>query len=606
MENDLGTQLVKYYEEWEDNTITYRKRAERNRDYYSNSQWTSEEEKALNERNQPIVTMNLLKRTLDALLGLERENRTDPKALPRTPTHQKDAEAMTDAIRFVCDNNDFDQIASSAFGNLLVEGIEGCDIQVVRKNGRFEIVKTHVNWDRMFWDVHSRRLDFSDAKYKGLVIWMDYDDAKDRGKREKWDLDKLEVAMTTQENPHNETHSDKPEYKWNDHKRKRVKIAYIHYKDGGKWHWAYFTKAGVLKGGQEIPYVDEFKIPQSTLEFQSAFIDRDGNRFAYTDSLISPQDEVNKRRSKALHLISVRQTFGNQKAGIDKEQVRQEMAKPDGHIDIQTGEYGKDFGRIPTDDMAQGNMAMLSEAKDMFNNIGANTSVTGVEDRVMSGRAEIVRQQAGMREFAPVMDAHTSWKKRIYRHDANLIRQYWDGERWVRVTDDESNMRFVPINRPVKRGEIVEERLREQQDVRGLQRLQQMRQFQIDPRLEEVVGIQNPVASMETDIIIEESPNIANIQEEERAFLLELARMSDAVPFEALVEASPLRQNKKDQIRESIQGNQQSQQQAAQIQQRQVQIDQMEQLGEIDERAAKTDKTEAETLKIMNEVRTGV
>ena len=32
-------------------------------------------------------------------------------------------------------------------------------------------------FDRLFWDPHSRRLDFSDARYKGIVIWMDRDQA---------------------------------------------------------------------------------------------------------------------------------------------------------------------------------------------------------------------------------------------------------------------------------------------------------------------------------------------------------------------------------------------------------------------------------------------
>ena len=30
-------------------------------------------------------------------------------------------------------------------------------------------------WDRIWYDPHSRALDFTDARYKGLVIWMDQD-----------------------------------------------------------------------------------------------------------------------------------------------------------------------------------------------------------------------------------------------------------------------------------------------------------------------------------------------------------------------------------------------------------------------------------------------
>ena len=34
-----------------------------------------------------------------------------------------------------------------------------------------------VPFDRLFWDPHSRKLDFNDARYKGIVIWMDRDQA---------------------------------------------------------------------------------------------------------------------------------------------------------------------------------------------------------------------------------------------------------------------------------------------------------------------------------------------------------------------------------------------------------------------------------------------
>jgi len=586
VEDSIDSKLVGYYEEYEQNTFQARTTSEKNRDYYDNKQWTSEEESELKKRKQPVLTFNLVKRTIDALKGLEKQNRTDPKALPRTPQHEQDADSATDAIRYVCDNNDFDQLASEGFGNLLLEGVEGYDVQAKVKNEKIEVEVKNISWDRMFWDIHSRKNDFSDAKYLGIVIWMDYEDAKDK---KDWDQDKLAAAIDKSESPYSDTHEDQPVYKWNDSKRKRIKICYIQYLEGNVWHYAYFTKGGLLKGGKPMPFLDEHGKPCRSLEFQSAFVDREGNRYGYTTSLISPQDEVNKRHSKALHLINQRQTFGNQRSGMNTPQNKLELAKPDGHIEMQTGEFGKDFGIIPTSDMTAGNFQLLQEAKEIFNVVGANTSVTGKEDRVMSGRAEIVRQQAGARELAPVMDAHSHVKKRVYRQIWNRIHQYWDDERWVRVTDDESNLRWVGINRNVTLGDQL------QQQFGSLPP-----QFQNDPRLNEVIAVENQLSELDVDIMIEESPDVANIQAEQFELVANLYQANpQAIPFESIIELSSLRN--KDQLIDKIKGNQEAQAAATQDAQQDKEIARAKEVADINKTNSEAEKNQATTIKTVAE-----
>ena len=48
-----------------------------------------------------------------------------------------------------------------------------------------------------------------------------------------------------------------------------------------------------------------------------------------------------------------------------------------------------------------------------------------------------------------LLDRHRHLKKRVYRGIWDLIRQYKTEEWWVRVTDNEKNIRFVGLNRPV-------------------------------------------------------------------------------------------------------------------------------------------------------------
>ena len=49
---------------------------------------------------------NRIRRKIEWLKGLEVKQRTDPKAFPRTPKHVDGAESATDAIRYVCDDQE--------------------------------------------------------------------------------------------------------------------------------------------------------------------------------------------------------------------------------------------------------------------------------------------------------------------------------------------------------------------------------------------------------------------------------------------------------------------------------------------------------------------
>lgn len=583
-QDDTLTKLIDYFEDYDINTLDVRDAAERDRDYYDNKQYTDDEIAILNQRKQPVITFNLVKRTVDAILGIERQTRTDPKAYPRTPQHEKDAESITDALRYIADNNDFDQIASDGFFNLLVEGTEAIDVCVEETNEKYEVTLNTIDWDRYFYDIHSRKRDFSDSKYHGITIWMDLEDAKN-----KWPgaADVLESNFQS-DGSYNQTFDDKPKTVWasKDENRKRVRINQIFYKEKGVWMTAKYTKSGFVEEPEKSEYLDENGNPEDTIVSASAFVDRDGYRYGYVRQLISPQDEVNKRRSKALHHITQRQTFGSKKSGVDAQTVKRELAKPDGHVDITNGEFGKDFGIIPTQDMAAGNFQLLQEAKDMFQTVGTNTSISGLPDSVRSGRAEQLRQAAGVRELAPIFDIHNNLKRRVYRKIWNRIRQYWTEERWIRITDDEKNLKWVGLNRPA----TIEDDLKAQfgevpaELPPGTDISQPIPLGSNSPLAGRII---NQLSELDVDIIIEEVPDVANIQSEQFEIMAQLFQgVPEALPI--LVELSQLRN--KTRVMEMLKGNEQQQAVAQQAAQQDKALQDRE-------RAAKASKDEASAEK---------
>ncbi len=522
---------VQWVEDFETLTEDARKASERDRDYYDNKQLTAEEKQQLNDRGQPDVVFNVIQPKIDYLLGFEASTRTDPRAYPRTPADEDAAEAVTDALRFIEDENELDQKFSASWEYLLIEGYGGVELVLKDEEaGEFEAVEWP--WDRLLYDPHSRKHDFTDARYLGGVVWMDKDDAKLAYP------DAVEAIEATLSDNSGKTHDDRPRWVMGK-SRDRVKIVQMYYKAGADWHWCHFTKGGKLDGG-EVPFVDQKGQSWCPLLMQSAYVDRQNNRYGLVRVMVSPQDEVNKRRSKALHLITMTQTIGERGAVDDVELMKQEKAKPDGHIERNPG-YELEF--VDNSQQAQGNFELLQQSIQHIQQIGPNSALQGKQAGDPSGRAILANQQSGQTEITRLMDRLLHLKKRVYVGAWNLIRQYKKAEWWIRVTDDEENVKFVGFNRPVTVGEQLEKKLKKQGATP--EQIQQFMQQQAqDPAaataLGQPAGVENVPADMNMDIILEEVPDVANVQMEQFETLTKLAP-AVVFPPEIYIEASSLR-----------------------------------------------------------------
>lgn len=590
--DDNLEKLVKYYEDAAQATQEERARSERDRDYYDHKQLTADQLAVLSERKQAPVIINYIQKKINFLLGAERQTRQDPKAYPRTPLHEDAAHAASDAIRYVTENQNFDVTSSDCFEDMLVEGIGVCIVEVKPKSlDDYEITVSRIPWDRFFRDPHSREKDFSDANYLGFIRWMDYKEAEDLAKRYKKELD----YTSDTSGMFGETEDDRPAYKtWSDSSRKRTKISYIWYLEGGKWMHAIYTKAGMIWEG-ESPYLDEDGQPDCPIEAQSPMVDRQNCRYGYARLMISQQDAINKRESKSLHLLSQRQTWAKKGVlGRDPRKNKAELAKPDGHVEVeQNAEFGKDFGILDTGDMALGQFQLLQEAKRDLDNLAQTGSVAS--ESVQSGRALEARSQSGQIELTPFTDAHKQWKKRVYRAIWNRVRQFWQAEKWVRITDDENNLKWVGLNVPVTQAEqmVMEQTKLSQAEVRQRFGNELQMAMQQNPMLAQPVQMDNVVAELDVDIIIDEAPDLINIQAEQFEMIASIASQRGDIPTPMLIRMSSLRN--KDQILDELEGDDQQKAAIAQQQQQMQQVQVRQMLAEIA-------KTEAEAQKIGSEI----
>lgn len=189
-----------------DQTEEARTLSERDRDYYNNRQWTPAQIAIMEARHQAPVVDNRIKPKVEGLKGLLVQRRTDPKGYARTQAHEEASEAVTDALRYVSDNVEFDSIELDCFDNLIVEGYGGCIIDTRQTRRGPEIKIDLIPWDRIYFDPHSRRPDFKDAQYMGIVLWMDVDVAIQTFPKKKTEIE----AAANNNHYSDETFEDRP------------------------------------------------------------------------------------------------------------------------------------------------------------------------------------------------------------------------------------------------------------------------------------------------------------------------------------------------------------------------------------------------------------
>lgn len=576
--------VLNFVDEYLESTVDARELSEKCRDYRDNYQWTDAEITRHRNRNQPTITNNRIKPKVQFLLGMETQNRTDPKALPRTPNDEKSGEVSTDALRFVEERNKSDQEFSDGFENYIVEGVEGHEVIAVERRGKMEVEHNLIPWDRMFWDAHSRRKDFKDWRYHGTLQWMDDEEARDKFP----DAPDEFFTFSEHDVTDSDTMDDKPA-DYIDKERKRVRVFFCYFLEKGVWNYCVFSGGGFAVRPTVSPYLDENGEPESQFVFRAAFVDRHGNRYGEVASMLDLQDEVNHRHSKFLHDISVRQTWSNKGAVQDVHAFKREMSKADGHLEFTIGEWGKDFGVIPTGDMAQGQLLLLQEAKSNMDVEGANSILQGQQEAGLSGRAIQSLQQGGVIELGSLFDGHKACRMDIYRMMFNRVKQFWTEERWVRVLGDDSKLKWTGINRQITaRDKFIEEVGEEEWNSLP-------EHVKNDPRLDTVVGIENPMNELDVDIIMDAPADTLSLQHEQFDLLAKMYQANpQAVPFQLVLKASQLRN--KDELIKILEGGDDDQQ-AALIQARQQQE---QERNDILKAAAIADIKETESVTAKN------
>lgn len=526
--------LTDYFDEYVSSSRDARMWSEKSRDYYDGNQIPKNVAEMLNKRHQPQTVNNRIQPMVDSLTGAEILANTDPKAVPRTPLHEKDAFAATDAIRYVTDANKFDSIATEVYENFLIEGMGGVEVVVEGKGKKRKIIVRKKPYDRMFFDSHSRSKQMEGIQYSGTVTWDDLKNVAAKWPDSKGDLEGgMNSAPAMGDD---ETFADVPP--WFESKRERVMYIEIYFMHKQEWHRAVVTKGVFLEKAKLSPYKDDDGVRINPDILARAKITRKGGSYGAVKTRLSMQDDINAANIKMTDSLTRNQTFS--KGPVEDIRKFKEQANDSGgHMEFPQGKgvFGKDFGLIPNPGLPQ---AQFERYKEAIRQMGAlaNGGIAAGNETNLSGKA-LRRVDANRSlEIQPIDMVYRDWKIRVYEAIWQRIRQFWTEERWVKTTDDPKNIKWVGLNRRM----TIEDAVIDQFGAIPPE-------LENDPRLKEELSdengnklFMNRVADMDVDIFIEDVPDVLNLQAEQVDLLADLYKVNpeDRI-LNAIIKLMPLR-----------------------------------------------------------------
>jgi hypothetical protein len=442
-------------------------------DFYDGDQWSAGERTRLEEMGQPAIVINKLASRVDNLAGGEVAGRTQIIFRSRSGSapDERAAQILTDLALYVAERSEQALAVSEVFRAGMVAGIGWLDVGVaaVSVDGAQVFCRAEDEFS-VVWDPMSRRADMSDARFVCRGRWLDEGQVNGLfpGQAEQLLRALKQGGLPGQSyaGPAYAPRGDRADsvsyYRADSDLYRVVEVQYLvpakqwtlRHDDGTlavTWERKLAEGPGVtVESADMVPrarvayFAGEVLLSDDWLPYRHnrftlvPYVYKrqrmDGRPYGLIRAAMDPQRELNKRRSKAMHLLNTAQVIADVDAVDDPALLAREAARPDGLI---LKRAGKELTIHRNIDLAQSQVAvMLQAGKDIQDVLGLFDENLGKPSNAVSGVAIQQRQLAGSLNQMFAFDALRLLKKRLGEQVLGLVRQYFNAEMVVKITDD--------------------------------------------------------------------------------------------------------------------------------------------------------------------------
>jgi hypothetical protein len=474
-------------------------------DYYDHLQWRPEDARELMERGQAPLVFNESRQSIDWIAGTEKRMRKDYKILPREPDDEQGAELKTKIVKYLDDVNLTQWHRSKAFKQAATAGLSWIE-EGINPDPEQEIIYSGMeDWRNVYRDSHSRNLDMNvDARYlfRRRVIDLDYaiallpghaahlramsgrhdDDEEGDGiwylgqkltgaSETEWTMNSLagfgERAAYMTRNGYRDTS-----------RRQSVELLECWYRVPERVKvFAATAMQGKIVNPQDpmhaqaiaerVPVYEAVKLRMRLqvatkhapmVDMASPFRHgrflltpiygyrraRDGMAYGAMRGMRDIQDDLNKRRGKALFALSSNRMTLEKGAVDDIEEARLEAARPDMALVVNVGMHI--LFETPTADF-QGNLEMAAQDSELLRNAGGVTNENlGRNTSAQSGIAIERKQDQGSLTTSELFDNYLLAIRQAGKLRLSHIEQFWTEPKAVRIVGGRKPIEWLKVN----------------------------------------------------------------------------------------------------------------------------------------------------------------
>lgn len=601
----------------------WRREADRAADYYDGNQLSPETVERLKERGQPPLVTNLIKPTVDTVLGMEAKTRTDWRVRPEDDDQANDqlAEALSLKLKHAEIESRADRAVSDAYAAQIKAGLGW--VEVARENDPFKCPYRvrYVHRREIFWDWRAEQPDLSDARYLIRRRWMELDQAiammpqyadlfrmttggwagfdplleQDSRLVQSWEIER-DTRLAAVD--------------WRDIQRERICLYEVWYRKWVRGYTLTLPNGRVLEADFDNPYHQQaiisgyaqvkqatfqkvrlawytgphflYDIPSPYRHNQFPYVPFFGHREDLTNvpyglirSMISPQDEINARKSKMLWSLNSRRVITDADAVIDHNRAMAEVARPDAYVILNANRKPQSQFRVePGGDLAAQQFQVMQEAKmEIAEASGIHKAMMGQTQSGTSGLAINSLVEQGLNTLAEIND-NFRYSRRLVGEMLFGLLQESIGNKPMTVTLGEGlHKKVIPLNQPA-----------------------------MDPQTGQQVLL-NDVSKVKAKIVLDDVPSTPTYRMQQLQMLSEITKslppQLQGYVMDFVIEATdmPKRHELADRLRAVVGIHSPEEQQAAAQQQQAMQ--QAEMQLQTQERQAKIQETMAKAQKLM-------
>jgi hypothetical protein len=549
---DLWQRLLDAYTRELDRQELNREEQGEDEEFYDNNQWSDEDRRTLEDRGQAALTYNVIATTVNWVVGTEKRGRSDFHVLPRRKDGAEGAEKKTQLLKYLADCNRTQFKRSRGFKDAVVVGIGWLEDGWWGDDEDGEpIYSRYESWRNMLWDSAAIEMDLQDARYIYRVKWVDLDVAQAlfpgrKGLLERSSRDGERFVSSTGE--YGDDVMDATEIDMertgsssrlpNRFTRERVRIIEAWFKHPEKTKK---VKGGTFSGEifdqyspghtEEVNRGDSEVTEKPTMRVHVALFTTMGllhlspspyrhNRYPFTPiwgnkrgkdglpygmvrGLKSINQDINKRASKALHILSSNKVLIEQNAVDDHDETAEELSQTNAYVVVKDGALtGK---KIQTDvdrELFPAHIQLMERSIMMVQQVGGVTDENlGRRTNATSGIAIEKRQDQGSSATTHYFDNLRLALQIQGEKQLSLVEQFVSEEKQFRITNLRGRPEYVTVNDGLPENDIVRSKadyVISEGDWRA-----SIRQAQADQLLETLMKLPPEVGLVILDLVVE-------------------------------------------------------------------------------------------------------